>query len=301
VRVLVTGASGFVGRRLLPRLAAVGAEVVAVDREVDVACAAAVERAVAQAAPDAVVHLAALSFVPASFEAPADAFRVNFLGTRHVLEAVRARAPAARVLVVSSGQVYGSAAEGAPPFDESAPLRPASPYARAKAAADLVARAFGERGLDVVRARPFNHTGPGRPTHFAEASLARQVAEIALGRRPPRIRAGNLDAVRDFLDAEDVVEAYVRLLDRAVPARAYNVASGVGRGVREVLAALLALAGLREGDVAVEVDPALWRPADRAVGDASRLRAATGWAPAVAFEATLRGLFDAARAELAAA
>jgi GDP-4-dehydro-6-deoxy-D-mannose reductase len=303
VRVLVTGAGGFVGRRLLPQLRAAGHEAVGIDREVDVADAAALERAVAGAAPDALVHLAALSFVPESFRDPEASFRANFLGVRNLLEAVRVRAPRARVLVVSTGNVYGTADADAPPFSEESPLRPESPYARAKAAADLLARGYVERGLEVVRVRPFNHTGRGRPDSFAESSLARQLVEIAAGRRAPRVAVGNLDAVRDFLDLDDVVAAYVRLLDPRVPPGLYNVASGRGRSIREVLALLVELAELgelRQG-LEVEVDPARWRPADRAVGDAARLRRATGWQPRVPFEVTLRGVLDGWRSELGAA
>jgi GDP-4-dehydro-6-deoxy-D-mannose reductase len=303
VRVLVTGAGGFVGRRLVPKLRGAGHETVGIDREVDVADAPALEAALAAAAPDAIVHLAALSFVPESFRDPEAAFRVNFLGARNLLEAVRARAPRARVLVVSTGNVYGTADTGSPPFSEESPLRPESPYARAKAAADLLARGYAERGLDVVRVRPFNHTGLGRPEAYAESSLARQLVEIAAGRRAPRVAVGNLDAVRDFLDVDDVVAAYVRLLDPGVPAGLYNVASGRARSIREVLALLVELAGLgeRRHSLEIEVDPARWRPADRAVGDAGRLRRATGWEPRIPLEVTLRGVLDGWRAERGAA
>jgi GDP-4-dehydro-6-deoxy-D-mannose reductase len=298
LRVLVTGAQGFVGGRLVPRLVAAGHVAIGVDREVDVGDPAAVAGTVRAAAPDAVVHLAALSFVPDSFRDPLASFRVNFLGVRHLLEAVAAHAPTARVLVVSTGNVYGVATPPAPAFDERAPLRPGSPYAMAKAAADLLARGYAERGLDVVRVRPFNHTGRGRPESFVESSLAKQIVEIALGRRRPRIEVGNLDAVRDFLDVEDVVGAYLRLLDRAVPAGVYNVASGVGRSVRELLGSLLALVGLAESKVEIGVEASRWRPTDHAVGDAGRLRAATGWAPRVDFADTLRSLADGWRAEI---
>jgi len=299
MRVLVTGAGGFVGGRLVPRLAGAGHAVVAVDREVDVADQEALAKCVAEHSPDAVVHLAALAFVPDSAAAPEATFRVNFLGTRSLLEAVRRHAPGARVLVVSSGTVYGTSALDAPAFDEGAALRPESPYARTKAAADLLAGAYGESGLDVVRARPFNHTGRGRPAHFVEASLAHQIARIERGLVPPRLAVGNLDAVRDFLDVEDVVAAYLLLLDRRVPAGAYNVASGIPRTAREVLEALLALSELggqgARTQVEIAVEPERWRPTDRAVGDAARLREATGWAPSVPFDATLRALLADAR------
>jgi GDP-4-dehydro-6-deoxy-D-mannose reductase len=283
---------------LVPRLAGAGHAVVAVDREVDVADHEAVAKCVAEHSPDAVVHLAALAFVPDSAAAPKATFRVNFLGTRSLLEAVRRHAPGARVLVVSSGHIYGTSALDAPAFDERAALRPESPSARTKAAADLLAGAYGESGLDVVRARPFNHTGRGRPAHFVEASLAHQIARIERGLVPSRLAVGNLDAVRDFLDVEDVVAAYLLLLDRRVPAGAYNVASGIPRTAREVLEALLSLSELEQGpgtQLEIAVEPERWRPTDRAVGDAARLREATGWAPSVPFDATLRALLADAR------
>jgi GDP-4-dehydro-6-deoxy-D-mannose reductase len=298
VRVLVTGAEGFVGGRLIPRLVAVGHTPIGVDRDVDVADRDAVDGAVVAAAPEAVVHLAAISFVPDSVREPAATFRVNFLGVRHLLEAVAQHAPRARVLVVGTGNVYGVATPPARPFDERSPLRPGSPYAVAKAAADLLARSHAARGLDVVRVRPFNHTGRGRPESFVESSLARQIVEIALGRRAPRLAVGNLDAIRDFLDVEDVVTAYVRLLDRSVPAGLYNVASGVGRSVREILGLLLEIAGLAPSKIEIAVEPARWRATDHAVGDASRLRAATGWVPRVELRDTLRALLEGWRAEL---
>jgi GDP-4-dehydro-6-deoxy-D-mannose reductase len=298
LRVLVTGAQGFVGGRLVPRLVAAGHTPIGVDREVDVGDPGAIAGTVRSAAPDAVIHLAALSFVPDSFRDPLANFRVNFLGVRHLLDAAAAHAPGSRVVVVSTGNVYGVATPPAAPFDESAPLRPGSPYARAKAAADLLARGYARRGLDVVRVRPFNHTGRGRPESFVESSLAKQIVEIALGRRRPRIEVGNLDAVRDFLDVEDVVAAYLGLLDRSVPPGVYNVASGVGRSVREVLGSLLALVGVAESKVEITVETSRWRPTDHAVGDAGRLRAATGWAPRVSFTDTLRALVEGWRGEL---
>jgi GDP-4-dehydro-6-deoxy-D-mannose reductase len=154
-----------------------------------------------------------------------------------------------------------------------------------------------------LRARPFNHTGRDRPAHFVEASLAHQIARIERGLVPPRLAVGNLDAVRDFLDVEDVVAAYLLLLGASVTPGAYNVASGRPRSVREVLEALLELSeiGGRAREIEVVVEPQRWRPTDRAVGDASLLRKTTGWEPAVPFEATLRALLEGARAAVSAA
>jgi len=301
VRVWVSGARGFVGSWLLPRLARDGHEVAGVDREVDVRDAGAVEASLARAGPDAVVHLAALTSVARSIAEPEDAARVNYLGTLHVLRAVAQRAPAARVLLVTSGEIYGAHAPErsdpacAPPaFDESAPLRPASPYARSKAAADALGAACG---LDVVRARPFNHTGPGQTDAFVASAFARQIAEIEAGRRAPELQVGNLDAVRDFLDVADVADAYVRLLDAAVPRGPYNVASGVGVPVRRILELLLARSRERP---AVRVDAARWRPTDASVGNAGRLRRATGWQPRCPLADTLERLLAHWRAQLSA-
>ena len=288
MRVLVTGARGFVGRHLVPQLAARGWEVLATDREeLDVADPEAVDAAVAEAAPDAVVHLAALSSVGAVQRDPSRSFRVNYAGARHLLDALARRAPAARLLLVGSGEVYGALAADAPPFDEAAPLRPATLYACGKAAADLLGRAYAERGLAVVRARAFNHSGAGQAPEFALAGFARQLAEIEKGLLDPVLRVGNLESTRDFCDVSDVVAAYAALLDPRVPPGAYNVASGVERRIGDLLARLMRGMGVR-AEIAVE--PARVRPATRSAGSALRLRRATGWAPRIALDAMLASL-----------
>jgi GDP-4-dehydro-6-deoxy-D-mannose reductase len=289
VRVWVSGARGFVGAWLLPRLARDGHDVTAADRDVEVRDADAVDAAIASARPDAVVHLAALASVATSFADPEAVARVNYLGTLHVLRAVARHAPRARVLLVSSGEIYGGSATP-DPIGEDAPLAPLSPYARTKAAADRLGAAFAEAGLDVVRARPWNHTGPGQSDTYVASSFARQLAEMVLGRRAPVLRVGNLDAVRDFLDVADVVDAYLGLLDPRVSRAAYNVASGVPIRVAKLLELLIERAGLRP---AIEVDPARHRPARASVGNAARLRSTTGWAPKIPLEDTLARLFDA--------
>jgi GDP-4-dehydro-6-deoxy-D-mannose reductase len=197
------------------------------------------------------------------------------------------------VLVVTSGEIYGGSAAPVA-LDEGAPLAPASPYARSKAAADALAAASG---LDVVRARSFNHTGPGQGDTYVAASFARQLAEMELGRREPVLHVGNLAAVRDFLDVADVVEAYVRLLDPEVPAGAYNVASGIGRSIADLLDLLVEAAGVRPR---IEVDASRWRPDRASIGDAAKLRRATGWSPQIPFETTLARLLDDWRARVSA-
>jgi GDP-4-dehydro-6-deoxy-D-mannose reductase len=292
----MSGATGFVGAWLLPRLARDAHEVLAADPSIDVCDAAVLDAAIAAAAPDAIVHLAARASVADSFADPAAAARVNYFGTLHLLRAVARHAPRARVLLVSSSEVYGGS-EDAEPIGEERPLAPASPYARSKAAADRLGAAFAHDGLDVVRARPWNHTGPGQSDAYVASSFARQLAELALGRREPSLRAGNLGAVRDFLDVADVVDAYARLLDPRVPAGAYNIATGVGTRIEQLLELLTARAKLQP---AIEIDPARVR-ADRAsVGDATKLRKATGWLPRIPLEDTLARLFDDWRDRLSA-
>ena len=290
MRVLVTGAGGFVGRHLVPHLAERGCEVLATDREeLDVADPGAVEAAIAGLEPDAVVHLAALSSVAAVQRDPLRSFRVNYAGARHLLDAIARRAPRARLLLVGSGEVYGALAADAAPFDETAPLRPTTLYGAGKAASDLLGRAYAARGLAVVRARAFNHAGPGQSPDFALASFARQLAEIEKGMSAPVLRAGNLESTRDFSDVRDVVAAYAALLDPAVPPGAYNVASGVERRIGDLLALLMRCMGVR-AEVAVEASRV--RPATRSAGDAARLRRATGWAPRFALDETLASVAE---------
>jgi len=296
MRVYVTGAGGFVGGWLLPALEAAGHEVFAADHEVDVTSRAAVTASFRNARPEAVIHLAAQSSVARSLRDPGAAWRVNYLGTRAVLQALAEAAPRARLLVIGSADQYSPSGPGARPFDESTTLRPRSPYARSKAAAEQLSRLARRDGLDVVCVRAFNHTGPGQTDTFVVPDFAHQVALIAAGVRAPRMRVGNLESVRDFLDVRDVVDAYVRLLDPAVPADVYNVASGVGRRIGDVLDGLCARAGVTP---AIETDPERHRPTDWLVGDARRLEAAAGWRPTHAFEETLDDVLDEWRARVA--
>jgi GDP-4-dehydro-6-deoxy-D-mannose reductase len=295
VRVFVTGARGFVGGHLVPRLIDEGCDVTATDLELDVTDRAGVAARLKQARPEAIVHLAAQSSVAASVEEPDETHRINYGGALSVLEGALCCGGRPRVLLIGSADQYGSARPGSAPFSEASPLAPASAYARSKAEAERLGTSFTERGLEVVRIRAFSHSGPGQSDAFALASFARQIAEIEAGRCAPVLRVGNLDSVRDFLDVDDVVEAYVRLLDPDVPADIYNVASGVGQRLGDLLDALLDLADRR---ASIESDPERVRPADHLVGDASRLRAATGWKPAVPITSMLERLLDDWRRKL---
>ena len=289
MRVFVTGARGFVGRHLVPRLLDKGFEVTATDRDLDVCDRAAVEAKLKQEPPEAIVHLAAQSSVAASAADPERTHRINTGGTLSILEGALRCGRQPRILLIGSADQYGSAAPGSAPFTEDSPLAPTSAYARSKTEAEQLGTSFADRGLEVVRIRAFSHCGPGQSDMFALSSFARQIAEIQADRRDPVLRVGNLDSERDYLDVDDVVEAYLRLLDPDVAADIYNVASGVGTRLGDLLDALLDLAYLRPS---IECDPERVRPADCSVGDASRLRAATGWKPAVTTERMLERLLD---------
>lgn len=312
MRALVTGLDGFAGRHLGALLLTRGVELhgtvrrperraalaagglaAAALRALDVRDAAAVAEVVAATAPDVLFHLAARSFVPDAVADPAEAFTVNALGTLHVLAAVARHAPRCRVLVVGSADGYGAVPDAAQPIVESAPLRPLNAYGASKAAADLLAGQWADgMGLDVIRVRPFNHTGPGQDVRFVCADFARQLVAVARGARPARIEVGDLEPVRDFCDVRDVVAAYVAVAEHGARGAVYNVCSGVGRSIRTVLDDLIAAVG-----VSVEVVPTADRRrpnrVPRLVGSPAALTAATGWQPRVAWQQTLADLVAA--------
>jgi GDP-4-dehydro-6-deoxy-D-mannose reductase len=288
--IAVTGAKGFVGGHLLARLGARALEL-----DADVTDAQALSGAVADASPESVVHLAAASSVAASWTDAGEPWRVNALGTVNLLDAVRAHSLGARVLVVSTGDVYGQADEL--PTPETAPFRPTSPYAASKAAAELAAEQFRRTGSDVVIARAFQHEGPGRDERFAVGSWAAQIAraeEVGHG----TVLVGDLSPSRDITDVRDVIRAYEALLDPAVPAGTYNVASGTAIAMGDVLDILVSLARC---PIEIDEDPSRFRTSDvkKLCGDASELRAATDWAPTIALEQTLADTLDAARSAVA--
>lgn len=288
--ILVTGASGFVGPHLFAELGREG-----VPLDADVTDAKALLDAIAAASPRAVVHLAALSSVADSWAATAEVWQANVLGTVNVLEAVRAAASRARVLIASTGDVYGSAKRTPTPEDE--PLAPLSPYASSKAAAELACAQAGRDGLDVVVTRGFQQEGPGRDERFAVGSWTAQLARLEEA-GGGTLAVGDLSARRDINDVRDVCRAYRLLLNTEVPSGTYNVATGQAVPMQKVLDIIL---GLSRCSVEVEADPARMRPADIPLlcGDASKLQAATGWAPTISLEQTLADALDSARAAVA--
>jgi len=251
----------------------------------DLADAAAARQVVRTVAPQRVFHLAAVALVPASWADPAGTLRANTETTLNLLEAVRREAPEARVVIASSGEVYGPPVRL--PVDEDAPLRPQNPYAVSKAAADLLSGFYADaHGVHVVRARAFNHAGPGQVPAYAIASFARQLAEaLVAGRDRARIVSGNPESRRDYTDVRDVVRAY-RLLGELVVPGAYNVCTGVSTSVREVIALLGQAAGL---EIDHDVDERLMRPHDvlEVCGSRDRLTSATNWSPEIPLARTL--------------
>ncbi|MEY2420467.1 MAG: GDP-4-dehydro-6-deoxy-D-mannose reductase [Acidimicrobiaceae bacterium] len=293
VRALVTGVSGFVGRHLIEHLRAMGDEVEGCDRadgSVDIGDLSSVRSVVNRVRPEVVYHLAGWSDVGGSWAAPVEVFRANAEGTLNVLLAC-ADAGVERVLAVSSADVYGIVREDELPITEDAALRPVTPYAASKVAADYLAlQAWLGTGLPVLRARAFNHLGPGQMPRFVAPALAERIArnELDGGTVVP---IGNLSARRDFTDVRDVVRAYRLLVERGEPGEAYNVCSGNAVSVQQLAEALLTMA--RE-PMELRPDPALERPIDVPVllGDYSRLREATGWEPEIPLAQTLADLLD---------
>lgn len=297
MRVLITGSRGFVGRHVQNNLRAAGHEtldlITAAERparnaheyEGDICDANRMRSLVRDLRPDACLHLAGVAFVPVAWSKPEFVFEVNVQGTLNVLDAFRNEAPDARILVVSSSQVYGLQGSHRP-LTEDDPMNPDNLYAVSKLAADLTALLYTRRyGMAVMTARPCNHIGPGQSADFVVPAFARQVNEIATGRCEPHMRVGNLESTREFLDVRDVVEAYRLILEKGQPGLAYNVGAGVSVHIGLLLEKLCELAGVKP---VLEVDPQRFRPTDaHPVLDATRLRNHTGWQPRYSLDQTL--------------
>ncbi len=302
-KVLITGASGFVGGHLTAHLEACGDEVVGVDRipdGIDITDAEAIRKVIADVAPRAIYHLAGWADVGGSWKAPVEAFRVNAEGTLNVLSAA-AEVGVERVLAVSSADVYGKVDPSELPLTEDSPLRPASPYAASKVAADYLGlQAWLGNGLPVLRVRAFNHLGPGQTDKFVAPAIASRIARAELGGGATVLPIGDLSARRDFTDVRDVVRAYRLLMEHGEPGEVYNVCSGVDLAVQDLADQLVAQSTV---PLRLEVDPSLLRPVELPVlrGSHERLTAATGWEPQISIEQTLTDLLQDWRTRLAQA
>lgn len=314
MRVLVTGIDGFVGSHAAEYLLGVqGAEVhgTILSSEyapsiahiasrlllhvADITDSRRVQQLFDEIRPDRVIHLAAQAFVPAAVKDPAQTFHTNILGGISILESARnltAHRHPCSILIVSSGEVYGRVPAERQPITEDFPLAPNNPYATSKAGIDLIAREYRRTfGVDVVVARPFNHAGPRQSPQFVCSDFARHFALVAAGKADPVIRAGNLDARRDFTDVRDVVRAYWSLFERRGEEDLFNVCSGKAYRIKEVIALFSEITGIT---VDLAINPERVRPYDNplVVGSYDRLKAATGWSPEIPFRRTLQDVFS---------
>jgi GDP-4-dehydro-6-deoxy-D-mannose reductase len=313
LRILITGVSGFVSQHFLDFLEEnrIRADVLGVDvlenrelsqnyssitwrlERIDLLDGSAIERLLQDFRPDYVLHLASYSSVAFSWKSPVISFQNNTNIFLSLVEAIRKTGIRTRVLSVGSSEEYGNSASGDSPLTEESPLDPLSPYAVARVAQEYLSRIYAAGfGLDIVITRSFNHIGPRQRDAFVVSSFARQLAGMKRsGESSGSIRTGDLSIVRDFLDVRDVVRAYYLLLEQGRSGQVYNVCSGRGHSLGEILATLASLVDVK---ISVEVDPDLLRPNDNhvIVGSNRKLVQSTGWAPVVPLERSLREMLE---------
>ncbi len=310
MRVLITGITGFAGSHLAEYLLHQKEEVWGMIRrrsplehikgileelklvEGDLLDARSLQQVLMESQPEEVYHLAAQSFVPTSWRAPAETLHTNVLGEVHLLESIRQCCPFARVLIAGSSEEYGLVYPHELPIKENQPLRPLSPYGVSKVAQDLLGwQYFQSYGMHIIRARAFNHEGPRRGKMFAPSDFAHQIVRIKFYLQKSQIEVGNLDAIRDYTDVRDVVIAYVSALRKGTKGEAYNICSGKGYKIGMVLNELLDIAQLQ---AEIVVNQQKFRPSDVPVlvGDNSKIRQEVGWQPLIPFRQTLADLLD---------
>ncbi|MBI4437469.1 GDP-mannose 4,6-dehydratase [Candidatus Uhrbacteria bacterium] len=316
-RALITGVTGFVGPHLADLLLSQGdVDVMGTYRDsqnlqtlgplrdrielypMDLTDQATVQETLTQARPDYLFHLAAQSNVAQSWKKSAQTFDVNVLGTIHLFEAIRTLALDPVIQIACSSEQYGLVAQEDLPVTEETAFHPLSPYAVSRVTVDLLSyQYFKSYGLQAIRTRAFNHTGPGQGDQFVCSRFAKKIAEIEKGIAPAVLTVGNLEAVRDFTDVRDVVRAYAMSVVKGKPGETYVIASGVGRSIREVLERLLRMSRV---PILVEIDPALLRPSDvpALYGASDKFKEATDWKPEIPFEQTLSDLLDYWRARV---
>lgn len=312
MRVLITGITGFAGSHLADYLLAEHPDVKVFGTrrwrsrleniehlegrikllECDLRDPSAVRAVLQDTEPDQIYHLAAQSYVPASWRAPSETLTTNIVSQTNLFEAVRSLGQDPLIQIAGSSEEYGLVHPDEVPIKESNPLRPLSPYAVSKVSQDLLAyQYFRSYGLKTVRTRGFNHTGPRRGEVFVTSNFAKQIASIEAGIQDPIISVGNLKAQRDFTDVRDTVRAYWLALEKGRPGEVYNIASGSAVTIQELLDGLLRLSDAR---VEVEIDPERLRPSDveTLIGDYSKFTTDTGWEPRIPLAQTLQDLLD---------
>jgi len=298
-KVLVTGSNGFVGKCLCAHLDSSGYDVYKSDiapisseknyHACDISDPASISELFTKTGPvDYVIHLAAVTFVPDAASAPTKVMDVNLNGTINLIDQMKETAPEARLLFISSSEIYGASENS--PITEEHPLLPGNPYAISKAAADQICQYFFQNeGIDIVRMRPFNHSGPGQSAQFVLSSFARQVAEIDSGKNEPVVRVGNLNVGRDFMHVEDVVRAYEMALTKATAGEVYNICSGEARNIGDALKTLI---GMTSTPVRIETNESLVRSIDTPsiFGSHEKFTNETDWMPKKSFQDILEGL-----------
>jgi len=311
MRILITGITGFVGSHLTEWALSRGADVIGALRwrsntehiehlrdrltliQSELRELSSARDLVERARPDYIVHLAAQSFVGASWQTPAETLMTNAIGQMNLFEAIRQLGSASRFLVIGSSEEYGLVEPDELPIRETNPLRPLSPYAVSKVTQDLMGfQYFKSYGLDIVRARAFHHTGPRRSDNFSTSTFARQIAEIEAGLREPVVVAGDLKPVRDFSDVRDIVRGYWDLLERGTAGEVYNLCSGVDWTIERMLTFLISQSSVP--GIEIRTDAARLRPSDVPVlrGSYEKIERAVGWRPRIPLEQTLTDLLD---------
>lgn len=310
MRCLITGITGFAGSHLAELLLKKGHEVFGTSRwrsktenidhikskikliEADMRDSHSMDKVIKEAKPDYIFHLAAQSFVQASWVSPADTMETNVIGTINLLEAVRRANISPVIQIACSSEEYGEVKQDEIPIKETHQLRPLSPYGVSKVAEDMLGyQYFKSYGLKIIRTRGFNHTGPRRGEVFVTSNFSKQIVEIEKGKKDPVIFVGNLTAVRDFTDVRDMVNAYLLAAEKGIPGEIYNICSGKGHKIQEVLDLLLSFSKIK---IKVQQDPSRMRPSDVMIliGDNSKFVKQTGWEQTIEFEQTLKDLLD---------
>lgn len=298
LKAYVTGGAGFVGRHLQSHLQECGDIVTSADRltdGVDITDALSILDHMSAAKPDVVYHLAGQADVGGSWDTPVETFNINLYGTLNVLEAAR-RCGASRVIAVTSADIYGKVTADQLPLTEESEMRPVSPYAASKAAADMAClQAFLGYGQEVIRVRAFNHLGPGQSTRFVASALAQRVVHNER-RGEHSVVVGDLTPRRDFTDVRDVARAYRMLATSGIAGEVYNICTGTDHSIQQIADVLL---GLASHPMELSVDPTLIRPVDLPIlrGSAEKLTAATGWTPEIPLSTTLADLLGWHRSE----
>ncbi|MBA7479515.1 GDP-6-deoxy-D-mannose reductase [subsurface metagenome] len=311
MKVLITGISGFAGSHLAEYFLAEGKHEIfgaikwrsdrqnishIQDRihlfECDIKDAFAMKTIITEIKPEQIFHLAAQSYVSFSWRAPQETLITNIIGELNLFEAVRQVKIDPLIHIAGSSEEYGMVVPEELPITEANALRPLSPYGVSKVTQDLLGyQYFKSYGMKIIRTRAFNHTGPRRGSVFATSNFAKQIVEIEKNKRDPVIYVGNLEAVRDFTDVRDVVRAYALTLERGDPGEVYNIASGKGRKIRDMLDMLVALSN---ADLKIEQDPTRLRPSDveLLIGSSEKFQKKTGWKPEIPFDKTMKDLLD---------